>query len=183
MEGRREGNGDGILSGVGENAGARSGRTLVLHWVGAGDARHIGSWILAIAFTCGGRRAPISPLAAAHGIVFLAWLCIFLVQSRLVATENVGLHQRLGVAAGFVLASMIPLAYATTTAMVRRGFDRSGNLRIDHDPLYEWIFPLGDLLLFSVLVVGALTFRRRPEIHKRLMLFATSRSWALRSRT
>jgi hypothetical protein len=119
-----------------------------------------------------GRRAAISPLAAAHGIVFFSWLCIFLVQSRLVATENVGLHQRLGVAAGFVLALMIPLAYATTIAMVRRGFDLSGDLRIDHDPLYECIFPLGDLLLFSVLVFGALTFRRRPEIHKRLMLFA-----------
>jgi hypothetical protein len=67
---------------------------------------------------------------------------------------------------------MIPLAYSTTVAMVRRGFDLSRDLNIDHDPLYESIFPLTDLLMFSVLVIAALGCRRRPEIHKRLMLFA-----------
>jgi hypothetical protein len=67
---------------------------------------------------------------------------------------------------------MIPLAYTTTVAMARRGFDLSGDLRIDHDPLYESIFPFSNLVIFSVLVVAALIYRRTPEIHKRLMLFA-----------
>lgn len=118
------------------------------------------------------RRAPLSPLAATHGVVFFAWLVIFLVQGRLIAAQRVALHRRLGVAAGFVLALMIPLAFATTAAMVRRGFDLSGDLHIDHDPLYESIFPFGDLLTFSALAIAALVYRRRPEIHKRLMLFA-----------
>ena len=119
-----------------------------------------------------GRRAPLSPLAAAHGLVFFAWLLIFLVQSRLVATRRVAWHRRLGLAAVFLLALMIPLAYSTTIAMVRRSFDLSGDLRIDHDPLYESIFPFGDITIFAVLVIAALAYRRRPEIHKRLMLFA-----------
>jgi hypothetical protein len=119
-----------------------------------------------------GRRAPISPLVAAHGILFFAWLIIFLVQSRLVATGRVALHRRVGVAAAFVLALMIPLGYATTVIMVRRGFDLTGDLRIDHDPLFESIFPFGDLLMFTVLAVAAIAYRRQPEIHKRLMLFA-----------
>jgi hypothetical protein len=119
-----------------------------------------------------GRRAPLSPLAAAHGIVFFAWLVLFLVQSRLVATRRVAWHRSLGLAAVFVLALMIPLAYSTTIAMVRRSFDLSGDLRIDHDPLYESIFPFGDITIFAVLVIAALAYRRRPEIHKRLMLFA-----------
>lgn len=118
------------------------------------------------------RRAPLSLLAAAHGMVVFAWLLIFLVQSRLVATRHVALHRRLGLAAVFVLALMIPLAYATSVSMVRRGFDLSGDLRIDHDPLYESIFPCVDLTMFSVLAIAALAYRRRPEIHKRLMLFA-----------
>jgi hypothetical protein len=67
---------------------------------------------------------------------------------------------------------MIPLAYTTTVAMARRAFDLSGDLRIDHDPLYESIFPFSNLLIFSMLVVAALAYRRRPEIHKRMMLFA-----------
>jgi len=35
-----------------------------------------------------GRRAPLSPLAAAHGIVFFAWLSIFLLQSSLVPAPS-----------------------------------------------------------------------------------------------
>jgi hypothetical protein len=119
-----------------------------------------------------GRRAPLSPLAAAHGIVFFAWLLLFLVQSRLVATRHVPIHRRLGVAAVSLAALMVPLAYTTTAAMVRRSFDLSGDLRIDHDPLYESIFPFGDITVFAVLIIAALAYRRRPEIHKRLMLFA-----------
>lgn len=119
-----------------------------------------------------GRRAPLSPLVSAHGIVFFAWLLIVLAQSRLVATRHLALHRQLGLAAVFVLALMIPLAYAASVSMVRRGFDLSGDLRIDHDPLYESIFPFVDITMFSVLVIVALAYRRRPEIHKRLMLFA-----------
>jgi len=118
------------------------------------------------------RHAPLSPLAAAHGIVFFAWLVIFLVQSRLVATRHIAIHRRVGVAAVSILALMIPLAYSTSVSMVRRGFDLSGDLRIDHDPLFEFIFPFGDILMFSALVIAAYAYRGRPEIHKRLMLFA-----------
>jgi hypothetical protein len=39
------------------------------------------------------RRAPLSPLAADHGIVFFAWLLIFLVQSSLIASERVARHR------------------------------------------------------------------------------------------
>jgi hypothetical protein len=119
-----------------------------------------------------GRRAPLSPLAAAHGVVFFIWLCIFFVQARLIATGHIALHKRVGVAAAIVAAVMIPLAYATCFAMVRRGFDLSGDLRVEHDPAYEVIFPLGDVMLFSVLVAAAIAYRRRPEIHKTLILFA-----------
>jgi hypothetical protein len=119
-----------------------------------------------------GRHAPLSTLAAAHGIVFLAWLLLFFVQSRLIATCRPALHRRLGYASVFILALMIPLAYTTTIAMVRRGFDLSGDLRIDHDPAYETVFALSNLFIFSVLAIAAVACRRRPEIHKRLMLFA-----------
>ena len=119
-----------------------------------------------------GRRTPLSPLAAAHGMVFFAWLLIFLVQSRLVACRRIALHRKLGLVSVLVLALMIPLAYTTTVAMARRAFDLSGDLRIDHDPLYESIFPFSNILIFSVLVIAALAYRRRPEIHKRFILFA-----------
>ena len=121
-----------------------------------------------------GRRASLSTLAAAHGIVFLAWLVISLIQSWLVATHHVVWHKRLGLASIFILMAMIPLAYETTIGMVRRGFDLSGDLAVGggNDPAYQAVFPLFNIMIFSVLAMGALAYRSRPEVHKRLMLFA-----------
>jgi hypothetical protein len=121
-----------------------------------------------------GRRAPLSLLAAAHGIVFFVWLLIFLVQTSLVATRHVTWHRRLGLASIFPLALMIPLAWATTVAMMRRGFDLSGDLSIQvgSNVLRDAVFPFCNIVIFSILVSAALAYRRRPEIHKRLMLFA-----------
>jgi hypothetical protein len=120
------------------------------------------------------RRAPLSPLAAAHGAVFFAWLLLFLVQSRLIATHRVAIHRRLGLASIVILALTIPLAYATTIAMVRRGYDLSGDLSvgINNEVVRQTVFPLANLLIFSTLAIAAVAFRRRPEIHRRLMLFA-----------
>ena len=119
-----------------------------------------------------GRRAPLSLLVGAHGIVSFAWLVIFLLQARLAAGRQIRAHKRLGIAAACVAALMILLGYATCVAMVRRGFDLSGDLKAASDPAYLVVFPLGDLLMFAVLLTGALAYRRRPEMHKRLMLFA-----------
>lgn len=118
------------------------------------------------------RHAPLSGLAAAHGIVFLTWLLLFLVQSGLIAAGHIALHRWLGLSSIFVLALMVPLGYTTTISMVRRGFDLSGDLRVDHDPSYEAVFPLCNLLIFVLLVIASLLCRHRPQIHKRLMLFA-----------
>jgi hypothetical protein len=119
-----------------------------------------------------GRQAPLSTLAAAHGIVFFAWLLLFLVQSILIATQHVAWHRRLGLASIVILALMIPLAYTTTIAMVRRGYDLSGDLAFQRDPTEGTIFPLANLLIFSILAIAALVYRSKPKIHKRLVLFA-----------
>ena len=122
------------------------------------------------------RRAPLSLLDAAHGIAFLAWQLLYLAQSLLVATRHVGWHRRLGVTSVVLLTLIIPLGFATTTAMIRRGFDLSGDLsgrpHFDPHPAAGSIFNFAVLFTFSVLAIAAILYRRRPEIHKRLMLFA-----------
>jgi hypothetical protein len=121
-----------------------------------------------------GRRAPLSLLDAVHGIVFFAWLVLFLVQALLVESRRVGWHRRVGRASAFALLALIPLGYAVTITMVRRGFDLSGDQAVGQqlDAQTASIFNFGDLLTFALLALGALWFRRRPAIHKRLMLFA-----------
>jgi hypothetical protein len=119
-----------------------------------------------------GRRAPLSVLAAAHGLTFFGWLIIFFVQARFIADHRIHIHKRIGMAALVVAGAMIPLGYATCIAMVRRGFDLSGDLQADTDPAAGVIFPLGDLALFAVLLTAAVVFRRKPHIHKTMILFA-----------
>jgi hypothetical protein len=125
-----------------------------------------------------GRRAPLTLLAAVHGIVFLAWLLLFLAQSLLAATGRVQWHRRLGLTSVVLLALIVPLSFETTAAMVRRGFDLSGDQHAGYPPprgldVYTAsIFNFGFLLVFAILAIAAICYRRRPEIHKRLMLFA-----------
>jgi hypothetical protein len=126
-----------------------------------------------------GRHGPVSALAAIHGIVFFAWLLLYLVQSLLIRSGLVVWHRRLGFASFFVLLLMVPLGYQATLAMVRRGYDLSGDQGVGFnahgaslDAQTASVFNLIDLLWFALLALGALWFRNRPAIHKRLMLFA-----------
>ena len=57
--------------------------------------------------------------------------------------------------------------------MARRGFDLSGDLGIDADPLLGLVNPLGDLATFGILVAGGYWCRHRRDVHQRLMLLAT----------
>lgn len=75
---------------------------------------------------------------------------------------------------------MIPLGFTTTTAMVRRGFDLSGDQHVDPHPDGQTsvdaptasVFNLSTLLACIILAVAAIGYRRRPDVHKWLMLFA-----------
>jgi hypothetical protein len=57
----------------------------------------------------------------------------------------------------------------------RRGFDLSGDLMPSGTPASPDValVPVQQVLLFGVLVAGALWYRTRPAIHKRLMVLAT----------
>jgi hypothetical protein len=119
------------------------------------------------------RNAPLTPLATAHGIVSAVWLLIFLAQTTLVATRRISVHRRLGTAAMFLAPVMIVVGYVAAITMARRGFDLSGDLHIEADPLLRLVNPLGDLLLFAIMLAAGFLYRHRSDVHKRLMLFAT----------
>jgi hypothetical protein len=128
-----------------------------------------------VGFNSTGRRAlagtdSFTPLVEVHGALFLAWLILFIAQSRLIGGGRIALHRRLGVFGGALAVAMVVVGYRAAMEAARRGF------KIDrlHDPLAFLVFPLGDLLAFAVLVALALRFRKRPMAHKRLMLLATA---------
>lgn len=116
------------------------------------------------------RNGPLTPLLALHGSASVIWLVLFVVQARLVAVRRVGLHRRVGVASLAVAALFVWSGYLMVVAMGRRGYDMSGDLAARADPLAALGFPLLDLGLFAVLVTAAVLARRRPAVHRRLML-------------
>lgn len=120
------------------------------------------------------RRAPLTPLVAFHGGLFALWLVLYLTQTMLVASKRMDLHRRLGCFGGVLAVLMVAVGYASAIAMARRGTDLSGDLDLAGNPLMFLVFPLGDLVSFTVLVSAALWNRRKPEIHKRLLLLATT---------
>lgn len=106
-----------------------------------------------------------------HASIFVGWMALLLVQVALVSARRVRAHRRLGmlgIAVGaLVLASGLTVSFAAPVLHVRAG---------------EWtadqaagflLLPLVDMVLFAGFFGAAIAFRRKPEIHKRLILAAT----------
>jgi len=108
------------------------------------------------------------PLLILHGIVFSSWIALFVTQTTLVATKRTRTHMKLGVAGGILASLMIIIG--TVTAIVRA----KGPSPIPGvNPLSFLTIPLGDMLVFGILVGAAFYFRRKLDTHKRLMLLAS----------
>lgn len=127
----------------------------------AGFAR---TYFLKLAFDA----PPLTLLLHVHGILMTAWFVLFAVQARLVANGRPDLHRRLGVS-GALLAVAVLIA-STTVAIAGA---RLGHAPPDPPPLVFLVVPLGDMLVFAMLIGAALWFRRRSDVHKRLMLLAS----------
>jgi hypothetical protein len=113
--------------------------------------------------------APGFPLfLVVHGVVFSAWMLLFIAQPAVAAYGSIALHRRLGWFGAGVATSMAVLASGAILLA----------LWSDHLPSF---YPPGlfvfrgftGVATFSGLVVAAIRLRRRPQWHKRLMLCAS----------
>lgn len=121
-------------------------------------------------------------LVIIHGAVAGAWLLLFLGQATLVATRRTSIHRRLGAIAPTLMVVMVVLIFQTTIEMVRRGHDLSGDLLRPAAAPGAPVPSVADVdgglgafmiaLIFGILVAAGWWYRRRPEIHRRLMLLA-----------
>jgi len=112
------------------------------------------------------QHRPMSFLLHVHGIVFSAWVTLFLVQALLITSRARRLHQRLGWVAFGVAVTMVTLVVAAVIEQLRRvgGFP---------PPPLALALSAFDITVFAILVGAAIHFRKRPDWHKRLMLSAT----------
>ena len=111
-------------------------------------------------------RVSPEPLPAhqiVHGVLNSAWVVVFLVQALLISTGRVRWHIALGAASTLVLLLIVPVGFHVVlvkTAAGLKSIDEAG-------------FNLTGLILCLAFALAGLANRRRPFIHKRLMLFAT----------
>jgi hypothetical protein len=106
-----------------------------------------------------------------HGAIFSGWMVLLLAQVSLVSMGRVRMHRRVG---------NVGIAYGTL--MLGIGLVVSFVAPVLHVHAGEWtvdraagflLAPLGDMALFGGFFGAAIAYRRRPEIHKRLILVAT----------
>lgn len=107
-----------------------------------------------------------SRLVHLHGLVMTAWVILFVTQVTLVAKRRTKTHQKLGIVGAVLAALVFVVGILTGIYAAARGASPAG------PALPFLLIPLGDMLIFAILIGTALYFRRRPDIHKRLMLLA-----------
>lgn len=108
---------------------------------------------------------PLTWLVVLHGLVFSAWVLLFLTQVALVSTRQTAVHRRTGIFGFVLLAAMIVVATLTALEGVGRG-----NASPGLSPLTWLAVPLLDIPVFAGLIGAGLLNRHRPQVHKRFML-------------
>jgi hypothetical protein len=113
---------------------------------------------------------PIRRLLLAHGLAMTGWMTLFLVQSLLIVSGNRRLHMTLGRLGAVLAVVMVLLGLWLPIATTRVepdvtlwGLDRRHFMAI----------PMLSILSFGAFVAVGISQRRRPEIHRPMMLMAT----------
>jgi hypothetical protein len=104
-----------------------------------------------------------------HGAVFSAWVAFFIFQSALVRTRNVKWHRLFGWFGAGLGTAMVLLGVTISIVMGR--FDT----HILHLPGGDafLIEPLYDMVAFGTCFALALAWRKKPELHRRMIFVAT----------
>ena len=110
----------------------------------------------------------LPPWVILHGLVFTAWMSVFVAQTQLIAHRQHLLHMRLGIAWMLLAVLLIPVMYLTAVWQVARA-----NQPPFTDPLTWTIVPLAVIIPFAILIYLGWVNRKQAQWHKRLMLSAT----------
>lgn len=118
----------------------------------------------------GNMTAQIMPLIVAHGLAMSGWVILFLVQSILIRTGRRRLHLVIGPLGGVLAAAIVILGATVAPLSVHfspQVYASIGGAR----PFLAtmWV----QMLSFGTFVGIGLVYRRRPEIHRPMMLLAT----------
>ena len=104
-----------------------------------------------------------------HGAFVLGWLLLFATQAALVQSRRTPWHRRLGLLAALVAPGVVVSTMALGVSAMHRDLQAGMGELAKSLMLGTFTSPL----VFLALVAAGLATRRRPDVHKRLMLMAT----------
>ncbi len=113
-------------------------------------------------------RPPLHLILHIHGLVFTAWLALFIAQTRLIAMHRADLHMKLGF--GGVFLAILVVATGFASIFVSAAVPRMTQLGVT--AAQASIVPVLSILPFAILVAAGVALRHRSALHKRLMLLA-----------
>jgi len=123
------------------------------YWKGAFDGSIQKSWVVDL-----------------HAAVFVGWIVLFIAQATLIFRGRTDVHRKVGkfgILYGFVIIGMglfVSLHQLAVGVEAGNAAEAQGFLLI----------PLVDMIVFPAFFGAAIYYRRKPELHRRLMLVATT---------
>lgn len=115
---------------------------------------------------------PLTPPIHLHGALSTAWIVLLATQTGLIAANRYDVHKITG-ALGVVLAAAVLATGLFVAINNERRVHTDVNAGTLGDPYVFLIFPVAAIGIFALFVVLGVLNRHRPDVHKRLMLFAT----------
>ena len=115
-----------------------------------------------------GSLAPVPPVVHLHGLFFFSWIVLLVAQSVLINVRNVPLHRSLGMLGIGIGTGVLLVGTLITLLSVRASAAAPSP---DNNNLTY--LSVTAIVSFAVLFVAAIRNVRKPENHKRLILFAT----------
>jgi len=105
-----------------------------------------------------------------HAAVYSGWLVLFVVQVVFASTGRLALHRKLGKVGIYYGFGLIPVGILAAFAMFA--------MRVEAGLVAEaqryLLAPLTDMVVFPIFFGAAVAYRHKPELHKRLMVVATT---------
>jgi hypothetical protein len=106
-----------------------------------------------------------------HGAAFSSWIVFYILQSTLVRVHKVSWHRLLGWFGAALAACMVVLGLITAIVMGRFDIVQMHGPAMDLTAFLS--VPFYDMIAFASTVGLAIYWRKKPELHRRLLLIAT----------
>jgi hypothetical protein len=109
---------------------------------------------------------PLSAMSRLHGVVFTAWVLLFVTQAALIDAGNPALHRRLGLMGAVLLGAVLAIGVMTAVYAARLGHAPPG---APPQPVFLAV-PLMGIVATAILFLAALWNRAQRDVHMRYML-------------